>query len=140
MTPTLNDPAERARLFKANWGLLGLFALVILGGWAAFGVDFAQGALVGCIVVAINFYLSQFLLARLFVTGQARFPVVVFYILKFGLAMAVLFAGLFYLQVDLWGVMAGLSTLLIISLLTSFFGPTQPAEETEADQAEHRTD
>lgn len=132
MTLTLNDPHERARLAKANWGLLGLFVLVTLGGWAAFGLDFALGALVGCIVVAINFYLSQYLLARLFVSGQARFPVVVFYILKFALAMAVLFAGLFYFQVDLWGVMAGLSTLMIISLLSSFFGtPSEAAEDQQ---------
>lgn len=132
MTLTLNDPHERARLAKANWGLLGLFVLVTLGGWAAFGLDFASGALVGCIVVAINFYLSQYLLARLFVSGQARFPVVVFYILKFALAMAVLFAGLFYFQVDLWGVMAGLSTLMIISLLSSFFGtPSEAAEDQQ---------
>jgi len=129
------NPAEAARLKKINLSLLVLFAIVIGSGELAFGLDFAKGALVGCIVVAFNFYMSQYLLARLFVPGQPRGPIVTFYLLKFGLSMAFLIVSLLYFKVDLWGVMAGLSTLFLIMLLTSFFrastAPEQPTEEQQ---------
>ncbi|MDT8447052.1 MAG: ATP synthase subunit I [bacterium] len=134
MNPVLQSDGERRRLKRTNWGLFGLMILVVGGGALAFGLDFGKGALVGSIVVAINFYLSQILLARLFKPGQARFPVAVFYILKLGLSMGFLFIAMSQFNIDLWGVMAGLTTLPLISLLTSFFGTAQPAEDLAKDQ------
>jgi len=133
MNPTKKNTKEAARLKRINLALLALFGVVIGPGGLAFGLDFGKGALVGCLVVAINFYFSQYLVARLFVPGQARFPVVVFYIIKFGLSMALLLVSLLYFNVDLWGVMAGLSTLFVISLFANFLG-SAPEPETEAEE------
>ena len=126
MKPTQMGLRKDLRLKKINLVLLALFFTVTALGGLVFGLDFAKGALVGCVVVAINFYLSQYLLARLFLPNQAKVPVVIFYILKFGLSMALLLVSLIFFQIDIWGVMVGLSTLFVVSLFANFFGPSQP--------------
>jgi len=134
MTQTPNSPADAERLKKINLSLVVSFVLLIGAGRFAFGLDFAKGALVGCIVVAFNFYMSQYLLARLFIPGQPRGRLITFYIFKFGLSMAFLIVSLLHFKVDLWGVMAGLSTLFLITLLASVFGPTKVAENEAEEQ------
>ncbi|OGH00089.1 MAG: hypothetical protein A2600_00260 [Candidatus Lambdaproteobacteria bacterium RIFOXYD1_FULL_56_27] len=133
MDPTPKTTEKNHTLRTLNRGLLGLFFLVTALGGLAFGLDFAKGALVGCIVVAINFYLSQFLMARLFFSGHAKAPVLVMYLLKFGLSMGLLWIAMTHFNADLWGIMAGLSTLFVISLWASFLGKTAPEpEQTES--------
>ncbi|OGG95352.1 MAG: hypothetical protein A2508_05325 [Candidatus Lambdaproteobacteria bacterium RIFOXYD12_FULL_49_8] len=124
----IKDPREKKRLTRTNLGLLSLITLTCGGGWAAFGVDFALGALVGSAVVAFNFYASQFLMARLFISGQPKAPVAVFYVLKFGISMAFLFLAVTRYKMDTWGIMAGLATLPLISLGSSLMAGGPEAE------------
>lgn len=127
---TIKDPTERKKLFKLNASLLLIFVVLIGGGYLAQGLDFAKATLVGCIVVAINFFLSQRLLGRLLFEKKLRVVLVLSYLFKFALSMAILFFAVTRWNMDLIGLMLGLSSIFLSVVFTTFLKVEQ-TEETD---------
>jgi len=117
----IKDPIEQRRLFKLNVSLLLVFAVLVGGGYAVEGLDFAKATLLGCIVVAINFFLSQRLLDRLFFEKKLRVSLVLSYLFKFALSVAVLFFAVTRWNMNVIGLMLGLSSIFLSVVLTTFF-------------------
>lgn len=116
----IKDPTERQRLFVLNTSLLAIFALFILGGYWYGGLDFAKGTLIGCFVVAINFFLSQRLVGNLILEKSVKPYLVVAYLGKMAISVLILFVAVIKLEVHVVGLMLGLSSILFSSIASAF--------------------
>jgi len=126
----MKDPIERKRLFQLNLSLMLIFVALVAGGYAAQGLDFAKATLVGCIVVAINFFLSQRLLGRLLVEKKMQAALLLSYLFKFALSVAILFFAVTRWNMDVIGLMLGLSSIFLSVVLSTFFRAT-PEESND---------
>lgn len=120
----IKDPIERKRLFQLNLSLLLIFAALVGGGYAVQGLDFAKATLVGCIVVAINFFLSQRLLGRMLIEKKMQAALLLSYLFKFALSVAILFFAVTRWKMDVIGLMLGLSSIFLSVVLSTFFRAT----------------
>ena len=116
----IKDPTEQKKIFVLNISLIGIFAVFILGGYWFGGVDFAKGTLVGCVVVAVNFFISQQLGKKLIEEGSVKPALLIAYFLKLGVTVLIMFVAINRFQVNTWGIMFGLSSILISSVFTIF--------------------
>ncbi|MFH2129825.1 MAG: ATP synthase subunit I [bacterium] len=121
---TIKDPIEKKKIVRLNLTLLLIFAGLIGGGYAFKGVDFAKGTLVGCIVVAINFFISQRLLGQLILEKKLQVRLLLSYLFKLTLSIVILFLAVTRLKVDLIGLMLGLSSIFFSVVLSTLFKGT----------------
>lgn len=115
----IKDPIEKKRLLVLNVSLLLIFAIFILGGYGVMGIDFAKGTLVGCIVVAINFFVSQRLVGKLIIEKSIHPVLLIAYFFKLGASVLILFVAVVRLNVDIVGLMLGLSSVLFSSVCST---------------------
>lgn len=126
----IKDPTEKSKLLALNISLILVFAVFIAGGYWFAGVDFAKGTLLGCFVVAINFFLSQRLVGQLLIEKTLKPALLIAYLFKFGLSGLILFLAITRWKIDIPGIMLGLSSVLIATVLSVFARkPEQPADE-----------
>ncbi len=116
----IKDPIERRKVFVLNTALLLVFGLFVAGGYWFSGVDFAKGTLLGCVVVAINFFVSQRLVGQLMLEQSLKPGLLVIYLLKFGISGLIIFLAVTRWQIDIPGIMLGLSSILVASVATAF--------------------
>ena len=126
----IEDPIEKTRVLKLNLSLLFIFAVLIGGGYGAMGVDFAKGTLIGCVVVAINFFISQRLIGKLILEKKLQFNLLLSYFFKLALSIVILFLAVTRLKVDLIGLMLGLSSIFFAVVLSTILKRDAP-EETD---------
>jgi F0F1-type ATP synthase assembly protein I len=120
----IKDPTERKRILVLNSSLLVIFAILAAGSYWFAGVDFAKGTLLGCLVVAINFFISQRLVARLMLEKSVKPGLLIAYLLKLGLSGLILFVAVVRWQTDVVGIMLGLSSVLFSSIVSTFVRKT----------------
>jgi len=129
---SIKDPIERKRVFVLNITLLVIFGVLILGGYWFRGLDFAKATLIGCTVVAINFFISQRLIARLIVEKKLRVNLLITYFFKLGVSILILYYAVSTLHVDSVGLMLGLSSILLATVFSTLLRRTrQPPDELE---------
>lgn len=126
----IKDPTERKRLLGLNLSLILIFIALVAGGYAFQGLDFAKATLLGCIVVAINFFLSQRLLGQLLLEKKMRAVLLLSYLFKFALSVSILFLAVTRWKMDLIGLMLGLSSIFLSVVLSTFFRGT-PKEKSD---------
>lgn len=88
-------------------------ALLVGVGWAAMGLDFTLGVLLGFFVVLVNVFWTKNLVKTTILAGKPRGLFTVFYFLKFGLTAGVLVVAITRFEMDPFGVLAGLSALML---------------------------
>lgn len=88
-------------------------AVISLLTYAIAGGDMGVAAAVGSVLAVGNWLLSRWSLLRVFQGGKARSAVIGVMVLKLGLFAAVLWVCLFRLQLDPFGLLAGLSAFVI---------------------------
>ena len=120
----IKDPIEKKRLLKLNLSLLLVFVTLTGGGYVVEGLDFAKATLVGCVVVAINFFLSQRLIGQLMVEQKMRAALLLSYLFKFALSVIILFLAVTRWNMDLIGLMLGLSSIFLSVVLSTFLRGT----------------
>jgi hypothetical protein len=125
----IKDPIEKTRVLKLNLSLLFVFAALCGGGYAVMGVDFAKGTLIGCVVVAINFFISQRLIGKLILEKKLQINLLLSYFFKLALSIVILFLAVTRLKVDLIGLMLGLSSIFLAVVLSTMI-KRDPPEET----------
>ena len=131
---TIKDPIERRRVFVLNITLLVIFGVLILGGYWFSGLDFAKATLIGCTVVAINFFISQRLIARLIVEKKLQVNLLITYIFKLGVSILILYYAVTSLRVDSVGLMLGLSSILFATVISTLLRKTrEQPDELEKD-------
>lgn len=91
-------------------------ALLVGVGWAAVGLDFTMGVLLGFLVVLANVFWTKSLVKTIILTGKPRVLFTVFYFLKFGLTAGVLIVAIVRFEMDALGVLAGLSALMLATV------------------------
>jgi hypothetical protein len=116
----IKDPIERKKIFVLNTSLLAIFAIFVAGGYWFGGLDFAKGTLLGCVVVAINFFVSQRLVELLVLEKSLKPGVIIAYLLKFGLSGLLIFVAVVKWGLNIPGIMLGLSSVLLASVATVF--------------------
>ena len=102
-----------------NLTLLGTLSLLPVGGYLAIGLDFAKATLVGCLVVAINFFVSQRLLGRLMREKKVPIALSILYLGKLGISAVIVYYAVVAYRMDPWGLMLGLSSIFLAILLSS---------------------
>lgn len=91
-------------------------ALLLGVGWAAVGLDFTFGVLLGFLVVLVNVFWTKNLVKTTILAGKPRALFTVFYFLKFGLTAGVLVVAITRFEMDPFGVLTGLSALMLAIL------------------------
>ncbi len=122
----IKDPIEKTRVLKLNLSLLFIFVVLIGGGYAAVGVDFAKGTLIGCVVVAINFFISQRLIGKLILEKKLQVNLLLSYFFKLALSIIILFLAVTRLKTDLIGLMLGLSSIFFAVVLSTILKRDTP--------------
>jgi ATP synthase I subunit len=120
----IKDPIERKRVFVLNLSLVVIFVIFVAGGYWFGGLDFAKGTLIGCVVVAINFFVSQRLVGNLILEGTLKPGLLIAYFFKLAASVLILFIAVIKIQVSVVGLMLGLSSVLFSSLVSTFVRKT----------------
>ena len=105
-------------IFRRFMGVLwAVAAATVLGGFLWRGLDFAVGALLGSLIVGLNLLWTRNVVRKALASGQPRPHFIVSYVLKFAVSVAVLFVAIIQFHMDALGILAGVSALLVTSLL-----------------------
>lgn len=89
----------------------------VLIGYFWRGLDFALAALLGSLIVGINLIWTRNVVRKALASGQPRPHFIVSVLLKFAVSVAVLFFAILRFNMDPLGILAGISALLLTSIL-----------------------
>ncbi|MGK0289112.1 MAG: hypothetical protein ACI86H_000537 [bacterium] len=113
------EATETKRVRTLNIVTLCIFLIFPVAGYFISGLDFAKGTLLGCVVVAINFYSTQKLMTKLLIEKTLHAGFFLFYILKMGVSVGILFLGIVQWKLDALGIMFGVSSIFVAILIFS---------------------
>jgi ATP synthase I chain len=109
--------AQEAALRRFTWLIAGTGVALLAGSvWLA-GLDFGVGVLLGFGIVLLNFIWTKKAVKSVLFAERPRGLLTLSFLVKFGLTGAVLFYAILRLNVDAVGVLVGLSSLLVASVL-----------------------
>ena len=117
--PQAVDPGDRRRLRRINATLLVILLAFPLGGYALAGLDFAIATLIGSMVVALNFWVTQRILIRLVREGRLRGIHLAGFMAKLAGSVLVLWWAVVHYKADVYGLMLGLSSVLLTTLVSA---------------------
>ncbi len=129
----IQNPLEKQQLRIINTTAVLVFLLFPVGSYFLKGLDFAQGCLLGCVIVALNYYISQRLIAKLLLEQANKLQWLFVYFVKFTITIGVLYWGVLLVELSVWGVVVGLSTILItvvVSTMVKTLSVTSKTAET----------
>ena len=114
---------------KQMYAIVGAVGAVVIAGcffWR--GLDFALAALLGFVVVLLNFIWTKNLVKSILLEQHRPKALSVFvYIFKFGLTAVVLYIAMVKYQVDGLGILIGLSTMIVGTFIFAYYvKPDQP--------------
>ena len=97
--------------------LFVLTPLLVGGAWLLRGVDFALAALVGCLIVDVNFLWTRSVVRKAFLEANPRLWLGLSYGFRIGLTTLVLYIAIREIGLDPIGIAVGVSALVLASLL-----------------------
>ena len=113
------EPAGQPPSLRAYAALLaGVGVAAVAGGYLWRGVDFAGAVLLGFAIVALNVMWTKNLVQSM-LRGNGAYRALMFaaYLAKFGLTAVVLYVALVRYDVDAFGLLVGLSALVVATFL-----------------------
>lgn len=120
------SPARR-RALRRIYLLLGAVTVVLAGGaWAWAGIDMAQGVLLGCAVIALNLLGTAHFVGAVLAEHRYKGRLIASLTVKLALTLVVLYIAVSRLDMSPVGIVIGLSSMLIVSLLYAVFRPAEP--------------
>ncbi|MDX2469944.1 MAG: hypothetical protein QNL04_05135 [SAR324 cluster bacterium] len=125
----MTDPLERAKLKRLNLVMVISLISINIVTYFALGLDLALGSLVGCVVVGLNFFLSQRVAAKILYDDAGTSFALIIYVFKLGASVVILFVAVQKFGIKLEGILIGLSTVVIGVLINSMM--TKPKVTTE---------
>ena len=126
--PLPASPSVRRRALILLFSLLGIVTVALsVGAWLWADLDMAEAVLLGCAIVAFNLLGTAHFVGS--VLQERRFKGRMFASLtvKLGLTLVVLYIAVSRWAMNPIGIVIGLSSMLIVSLLYAMFRPAEPA-------------
>ena len=99
--------------------LLGVSIVLILG-TAIFALDLILSVVLGCLVVGFNFVWTRLFVRKLLKEGKLLPLDLLFYLTKFVISVIFMFAALAYLDLSPGGLLIGLSSIGLATIILSF--------------------
>ncbi|MDH5560085.1 MAG: ATP synthase subunit I [Deltaproteobacteria bacterium] len=115
----LKDPVEKKKLTHINATIILILFVFPLAGYFYDGVDFAKATLLGCLIVTVNFFISEFVVAKIIVENKAGLGLLVIYLIKISLTVLVLYLALKIWKLDVIGLVLGLTSVVLSTLVSS---------------------
>lgn len=109
--------AQEAAVRRFTWLLVGVGAVLLAGSAWLGGLDFGVGVLLGFAIVLLNFIWTKKAVKSILFSDRPRALLTLSFLVKFGITGVVLFYAILRLQVDAIGVLIGLSSLVLASVL-----------------------
>lgn len=110
--------AEQASsLRRFTWLLVGSGIVLVAGSVWWRGLDFGVPVLLGFGVILLNFFWTKKAVKAVFYGGQPKSLLTLSFLAKFGVTAAVLFYAILRLNMDGVGVLIGLSSMILASVL-----------------------
>ena len=109
--------AQEAAVRRFTWLLVGVGAVLLAGSAWLGGLDFGVGVLLGFAIVLLNFIWTKKAVRSILFSDRPRALLTLSFLVKFGITGVVLFYAILRLQVDAIGVLIGLSSLVLASVL-----------------------
>jgi len=132
--PLPASPARR-RSLRTIFLLLGAVTLVLTGGsWAWASLDTALAVLLGCAIVAFNLLGTAHFVGAVLAERRFKGRLVASLLVKLALTLGVLYVAVARWGLDPMGVVLGLSSMLIVSLLYTMLRPAEPPSREEGPQ------
>ena len=126
----IKDPIEKKRFIILNVVTAAILMLFPAGGYLYGGLDFAKSTLIGCSIVAINFFVSEYILAKIILEKQPTIRLLSWYLAKLGASVVILFLAVNKWNADVVGLMLGLSSMFVSAMISSALKPQAPTEES----------
>ena len=127
----MTDPLEREKLKRLNLVMILSLLVVPLGTYLTVGLDLAIGSLVGCVVVGLNFFLSQRVAAKILYDEAGTSFALLIYVFKLGASVVILFVAVQKFGIRLEGILIGLSTVVIGVVINSMMSKPKVTTEVE---------
>ena len=121
----LKDPVEQARLSRLYRTFFLVGPALIGIAYGVWGLDLAKGALVGCLVVGLNLFISQRFAAKVIFEKSGISFALFIYIFKLGISILVLYIAINRFHMELLGIMLGLSSVVLAIFISSLGGNPQ---------------
>ena len=101
--------------------LIGCGTVFLIAAWLWGGLDFASAELLGFIVVALNVYWTKRAVKSVLFDSRPKALLTVSYLFKLGLTAFILYYGIVHYQIDPLGVLLGLTSLLLATIIFALF-------------------
>lgn len=95
-------------------------AVLLVGGLVWQGIDFALGVLLGCGIVALNFWWTRRVVSKALAGDYPKLRLWVSFFAKFGLTVVILFVAILHLNINPVGILVGISSLVVTGFAFAF--------------------
>ena len=103
--------------------LLGVSVALVALAWVLGGLDMAEGALLGCLLVGMNLMGTVAFIRLVLRDRRYKALLIGSFIVKFGLTLVVLYIAMLRLNMSAIGILIGLSSMLVASLIYTMSRP-----------------
>ena len=132
-SPLAVTPSVRRRALAIMFVLLGVVTCALSGGaWAWANLDMARAVLLGCAVVAFNLLGTAHFVGAVLAERRFKGRMIASLTVKLGLTLVVLYIAVSRWSMDPVGIVIGLSSMLIVSLLYAVFRPAEPPDPEDS--------
>ena len=108
---------KHAHLFQ---NLLLCVSIVLILGTAIFALDLILSVVLGCLIIGFNFVWTRQFVRKLLKEGKLLPLDLLFYLTKFVISVIFMFAALTYLDLSPGGLLIGLSSIGLATIILSF--------------------
>jgi hypothetical protein len=120
--PPLPIKGALLRIFAV---LSAVTVLLAGAGWAWGGLDTVKGVLLGCVLVAFNLAGTAHFVRAVIAEQRFKARLVASFTLKLAVTLGVLYVALRHYNFDAIGILIGLSSMLLVSLILIAFKPAK---------------
>jgi ATP synthase I chain len=126
----------RGRSLRLIFALLALVTVALTaGGWFWSGLDTAEGVLLGCAIVAFNLLGTAHFVSAVLAERKFKGRLVASLTIKLGLTLAVLYIAVSRWGISPVGIVVGLFSMMIVSLLYTVVRPKEPPAGDDAQDS-----
>ncbi len=139
MAAHLSASPTRRRALRRIFALLGVVTLALTGGsWAWVSLDTALAVLLGCAVVAFNLLGTAHFVGAVLAERRYKGRLIASLVVKLALTLVVLYIAVARWDLSQIGIVIGLSSMLIVSLLYTMLRPAEPPPSTRSPDPSSR--
>lgn len=116
--------------------ILIIVSIFLIGGTAILKLDFLPATLIGTLIVGLNFYWTRHIVLKFFKGKHIKRRMLIFYFLKFGISVAVLFTALIYFQLSAIGMLIGVSNIALAVMIYSVVNVFRTEDSSDSSDSD----